>query len=403
MNGKGIFQDDLHGEAKVGHKDFSIGTTDFSGTNWEATAAGDFNINNLVVRGSARFRELIIDQLSIIAGSQLLSVARGKIESKSGNTVTLEDPNDRGASRFVMGDFFWIKTVDIDGALFSDVRGQVAEVDGITLTLDLTVTGANGAMADISPGDVIVQRGHGAYLTQPAIVSRQNMIYTTVSDADSPVEKYLTGINTLAAFDVATNVKLQTGNMSSAPSVGGVTPSGFGLYSDNVYLKGIIVAEEGGLLAGWDITEHDIRSTYDGMTTILSSQYARIDITDGTDVRVRITGNKLGDWGTNAVGSVVGENGFLSYADSQNRFSYSQDAAGGIGKGLVVVGPSLLRSPEGTGYVSGSAEIDISDERILIAEDGNDKRIRIITRTATAATKYALYVDNNGDLFKILT
>ena len=246
VDGKGIFQNDLHGEAKVGHKDFSVGTTDFSGTNWEATAAGDLNVNNLVVRGAARFRELIIDQLSVIAGSQLLSVARGKIESKSGNTITLEDPNNKGTSRFVVGDFFWIKTVDIDGALFSDVRGQVSVVSGITLTLDLTVAGANGAMADISAGDVIAQRGH------PTLTARQNMIYTTVSDTDSPVSKYLTGINTLAAFDVAANVKLQLGNMSSAPVVGGVTPSGFGMYSDNAYLEGTIVADSG-LIGGWTI------------------------------------------------------------------------------------------------------------------------------------------------------
>ncbi len=240
VEGISLFQNNVDLTSKIAHEQFSL-TTDFSGTNWEATAAGDFNIRNLVVRESARFRELIIDQLSVIAGSQLLSAARGKIKSVSGVTVTLEDPNNKNISQFAVNDFFWIKTVDIDGGIFSDVKGQISDISGVTLTLNLSVAGASGSMSDIQPGDVIVQRGH------PTTTARQNLIYKTVSDNDAPVEKYFTGINTLAAFNSTANIRLQLGNLTNAPSVNNVSPSGMGLYADNVFLTGRIVLPSAGM------------------------------------------------------------------------------------------------------------------------------------------------------------
>src|SRR5699024_9910157 len=67
---------DLHGKDMLSAGDsyadnFSL-VTDFNGVGWEGTHEGDFNVRNLVVRQSARFRELIIDQLSAIGGSTIL-------------------------------------------------------------------------------------------------------------------------------------------------------------------------------------------------------------------------------------------------------------------------------------------------------------------------------------------
>jgi len=241
VNGIGRFAGNLYGDANVQHKDFVTG---WAGNNWQVTSTGDAEFDNLIVRGSARFRELIIDQLSIIAGSQLLSIARGKIVSINigASTVTLEDPNSRGTSAFAVNDFFWIKNVDIDLNLFTDCRGQISNINGVTLTLDFGVAGANGSINDVTVGDVIVQRGH------PSDTDRQSLIYTTVSDTDSPFERHMTGIDSLAAFNSLDNIVLQIGNLNSLDSHDIVPASpGYGQYSDNTYLSGRMVLPDAGM------------------------------------------------------------------------------------------------------------------------------------------------------------
>lgn len=235
-------------------------TAGWFGNNWQIAQNGDVEFENLLVRGSARFRELIIDQLSVIGGSNLMSIARGKVASiNTGDSkVTLDDPNNKGACQFAVNDFFWIKTVDINNTLFTDCKGQISAISGVTLTLDFSVTGASGTISNVNVGDVIVQRGH------PTTVGRQNMIYTTVSDTNNPFRRILTGINSLAAFNNLSNISLQDGNLASLASHD-IVPStpGYGLYSDNVYLSGSIVANSG-VIGGWNIGTGATKSLYTG-------------------------------------------------------------------------------------------------------------------------------------------
>jgi len=214
------------------------------GNNWQIAEEGDVEFMNMIIRGSARFRELIIDQLAILSGSQLLSVARGKILSVDtvNSKVTLDDPNNKGACAFLANDFFWIKTVDIDHGLFSDCRGQITNVTGVVLTLNFGVAGANGAITDVAKGDVVVQRGNST------TASRQNLMYTTVSDADAPFRRTMTGVDSLAAFNDLDNVVSQEGNLASLDSHDIIPASpGYGYYSTNAYLKGKIVLPSAGM------------------------------------------------------------------------------------------------------------------------------------------------------------
>src|SRR5699024_2084194 len=112
---------------------FSL-VTDFNGVGWEGKHEGDFNVRNLVVRQSARFRELIIDQLSAIGGSTILSGARGKIESRSGNTVTIEDPNDIGVMQFSDVSLIVCRVIDVDDGEFKFVAEVVTAVNGMDVT-----------------------------------------------------------------------------------------------------------------------------------------------------------------------------------------------------------------------------------------------------------------------------
>jgi len=228
--------------------------TGWFGNNWRIAENGDIEVENLLVRASARFRELIIDQLSIIAGSNLMSIARGKIASiDTGNSkVTLEDPNNRGACSFAVNDFFWIKAIDIEGTLFSDCRGQITDVTGLVLTLNFGVAGANGAITDIAVGDVIVQRGNSTES------DRQALIYTTVSDADAPFERIMINTDSLADFTNLDNVVYQHGDLSNLASHDIVPASpGFGVYSNNVYLSGTIHSYDG-IIGAWTINSTTI-------------------------------------------------------------------------------------------------------------------------------------------------
>src|SRR5699024_4559968 len=188
---------DIHGKDMLSAGDsyadnFSL-VTDFNGTGWEGTHEGDFNVRNLVVRQSARFRELLIDQVSAIGGSTILSGARGKIESRSGNTVTLEDPNDTGVTQFSVGSLFVCRVIDVDGGEFKFVAGIVTAVNGMDVTLsnadaDLPTIDQGkgwGSISSLDGGDVIVERGHVSN------GNRQNVIYETATDSDAPVTKYL--------------------------------------------------------------------------------------------------------------------------------------------------------------------------------------------------------------------
>jgi len=257
----------LFAEANVQNSLFSSG---WFGSNWQITSAGDEEVENILVRGAARFRELIIDQLSIIAGTNLMSIARGKVASiNTGESkITLEDPNNKGTSAFAVNDFFWIKAIDINKAVFSDCRGQITAITGLTLTLNFAVAGGNGAITDVAIGDVITQRGH------PTNTDRQAMIYTTVSDSDGPFRRVLTGVDSLAAFTDLDNVGLQDGNLENLASYGIVPASpGFGSYSDNVYLTGKIIISNPG-----DINTSDLNNDA-GFTDDTAADAAQADAT----------------------------------------------------------------------------------------------------------------------------
>ncbi|WP_292485851.1 hypothetical protein, partial [Methanohalobium sp.] len=245
---------------------FSL-TTDFNGQEWKATNDGYFNMRKLIVRESAIFRELIINQLSAIGGSQILSAARGKIKSVSSNTVTLEDPNEKGVSQFqgdVDGDgtstdgadIFVVRTVDIDSNQIKYVTGWVKQHNNpgagngnptITLTQDSADisntseanSNTSGSISDLSEGDVIMSRGNVNDTT------RQNAIYWTATDTDSPVSKYFTDLDRIDAFDDQDNIKVTLGNLSNMNDAAFGDFSGkYGLYSRDVYLKGKMAVAE---------------------------------------------------------------------------------------------------------------------------------------------------------------
>jgi len=359
------------------HPDFTSGWGIGTGVNWQIKTNGDAEFENLLVRGSARFRELIIDELSIIAGSNLMSVARGKIASIEidyneeeeivDRRVVLEDPNNRGACSFEANDFFWIKNVDIDKNLFTDCRGQITNVTGVTLTLSFSVAGGNGEITDVSKGDVIVQRGNSTE------ADRQSLIYTTVSDANSPFERIMTGIDSLAAFSTLSNIVLQYGDLTSLASqtFGNlVMPAdpGHGFFSDNCYLSGKIVASSG-LIGAFTINATSIYT--------------------GTEDHAAYTAN-AGDLTIYSDGSDASIHAYNFYVSSAGNIY----AKGGEIGGFTLSATSLLAGALGS---AGWCTIDSTGLFGLSSLQSYCYSQQTTPVTLTAPVYYAVALDNNAE------
>jgi hypothetical protein len=97
----------------------------------------------------------------------------------------------------------------------------------------------------------------GAELVQvgnSSTAARQNMIYITASDTNNPYIQMVSGVTD---GDFAGHTKVMLGNLESIASTGIVPASpGYGLYSDNVYLSGKIVASSG-TIGGFTVNSTD--------------------------------------------------------------------------------------------------------------------------------------------------
>jgi len=223
-------------------------------------------IDNLTVRRKLSAYELEIREVSHVGGSLLLSVANGTVVSYTGTgPYNLYFDIDGGANpvMFQTGDHVRAQIFSGRGIDYFD--GSVTYVGSDYITVTSILEPWNGMK--------LIQDGN------PTDADRQNMIYITASDDNNPYIDMLAGV-TDGVF--AGHQKCRIGNLSGIndPDFGGDL-SGYGLYADNVYLKGSIQITAG---AGWsNLTDKpdslgDINST-EG--TKLGGIEAGADVTSG--------------------------------------------------------------------------------------------------------------------------
>lgn len=246
-------------------------TTGFQGSNWQINAAGEAEFGSLLIRGSLKVYELIINQLHYQNGGLIIGAGAGRIKTVDVPTVGsewvyFEDPEGNSIVPFTVGAIVMIQKVDIDrSTAIKKIVRFVAAIDPDDRIHLMTAAGAPVDVGTVEVGDEVCTIGHTSN------TAMQNSIFMSATDSENPFLRVLAGVSSYDKWSLAdkTTVKLQLGNLKSLESYD-IVPAdpGYGLYSDNVYLKGTIVSTSGSI-GGWTITNAALYK--DGESSALGS------------------------------------------------------------------------------------------------------------------------------------
>jgi hypothetical protein len=191
-------------------------------------------VDNLKVRNKFSAYELEINEISSIGGSLLVSAANGIPYLVDGTRFYFDEDGGANNIQFVVNDF--VKAQIWTGSGTGIYLGQVTAVNhsatyGSAYIDCTTVSGTPWSKMKL------VQCGSSSDN------SRQSVIYITSSDTTTPYIDFCSGV---VAGSLSGKQRLRIGNLSgiTGASFGGGL-SGYGLYGDNVYLKGALVITAG--------------------------------------------------------------------------------------------------------------------------------------------------------------
>jgi len=235
VNGIGRYVGNLYADANVGTTTFISG---FAGSGWQITNSSSIytlTVDNLVVRGALTAYELDINKINSVNGGIIISVANGTCISVSGSNIYFDEDGTAKQIQFAVGDY--VRAQQYTG---SGIGSYIGLVTGVTHSATygsayITCTTVSGTAWG---GMELVQVGN------TTTAARQNLIYITAADTNNPYIDVLAGVTT-SSFSGCTKVRL--GNLTGiTDSVLGAL-SGYGLWSDNVYLSGTIALPSAGM------------------------------------------------------------------------------------------------------------------------------------------------------------
>lgn len=191
--------------------------------------------DNVVVRQSMTIYELIVSKIRAVNGGLVISPANGRIKSVS---KTDGDPayyvlGIEGDMQFVTGDL--VRCQVFTSNSLKSYWVEVKQVNGDNILC--LVSDFNGSIPAV--GDDLVQFGNTTN------VDRQGVLYLTASEDGKPRIQILDGVNT---------TNLTGKNKTILGCLDGITdtdfpaeyqPSGYGLWSENAWLKGIFILRSG--------------------------------------------------------------------------------------------------------------------------------------------------------------
>lgn len=202
----------------------------YTGSGCRISADGKAECTDLWVRGTMNVYELIVNKINATNGALAVS-DNGKVASVTGSTLTLTGDNDN-MNTFRAGDV--LKCQRFTGKNVKLYFLTVTAVAGLTVTFTYR-SGGSGANT-VAPGDVLVR-------WNSSDANRKGLLYLTASDSQAPY------------MDVLYNeqVRLRLGRLdgivdSAFPT--GTQPNGFGMYSQNAFLKGVFVLTSGKTVDG---------------------------------------------------------------------------------------------------------------------------------------------------------
>jgi hypothetical protein len=122
--------------------------------------------------------EFIAKQISTIGGSEILSIAQGRVVSvdSDNDTITVENVTGTAGNSFKVNDLFICQVTNINndlesggtGSIVKSVRGGVIGVVGNDIEVSIT----SGNLTDLVTGDLIVAYGNTSDADRQAIMYR---------------------------------------------------------------------------------------------------------------------------------------------------------------------------------------------------------------------------------------
>jgi hypothetical protein len=175
----------------------------------------ELELDNLYIRGALFASELIINQISALNGSDILSPGRGKVESiehavPDEEEIVISDPQGGSFASFAVNDIVLIQQFrPNDSAVVKRIVRQVLTVTGDAIALT-TTAGAPSDVGVIEVGDLIVAVGNTTN------TARQNSIFRTVVDANNPFTAVFTGVASWADWLSQGKTALRYGNLNGS-------------------------------------------------------------------------------------------------------------------------------------------------------------------------------------------
>lgn len=265
-----------------------------------------FEVDDLTVRGRLRVYELLIQQIRATNGSvfvtsaskagtvTLVSGTTYEIDTRKvepGGTITNDQPVDtKQFHSFFVNDLIRAQRVQFNAAsdggkggfdLVRQVNLRVTQVISQYVFRAIIVPIGDNSTAP-RDGDEFVRIGNTTN------VDRRGSVYITSDDAYAPFidvkDDVRAFVDPTYGFNSYPTTKVRLGKLEGItdPVFGAL--SGYGLFSENVYLTGKIVAEADSRIAGWDITTTAIRKQVPSSSRMIeldSSGNPRIGLYNG--------------------------------------------------------------------------------------------------------------------------
>jgi len=291
----------------------------FAGSGWRAdygvttVARASIETDDLTVRGRMRVYELLIQQIRATNGSVFVSSASKVVTASTsvnplwtvnGSQLTFNGSNANldftlctistaaagDTSRelyhgFLNGDIIRAQQVQWSGSEFNAIVQSDLEVTGVSGLFDYT--------AAFVAGDAPATGYDYVRLGNAIDSSRRGSVYLTADDSAAPFIDIVDGVRFHSDWNSAGVRRARVGKLSgiSDSDLGG-TLSGYGLYGNNVYLKGQIVVTGGDLggLAAADVNANT--TTIDG-GKITANSITAGQITAGTITATQIAAGTI--------------------------------------------------------------------------------------------------------------
>lgn len=258
----------LTGDVYIGN---DLGTevfvSGFAGSGWKLDKNTDYTltVDNLYVRKTMNVYELIINQIRSTNGSLWVSDS-AKIHSVNGLTCYIDTDSGSIVQPFAVNDIIRCQKWNGRGVKYYSARVSAIDASGAYFTIEI-IDGTDSPAA----GDEVVRIGN------TTDTSRQGALYLTSSDQGAPYMDILDGVT---SYSFTNKTVTRLGKLSGITDTDfGGQLSGYGLYSQNVYLKGQIVIAEGS--SGYDnITDKPDLSAYalnSQVNALISDLQSQID------------------------------------------------------------------------------------------------------------------------------